>query len=79
MRAIFAFVLVEFDQVPVIPLRFRHRLVGIVERGLAEGEPVPFQASHFACFAADAGGRIDQLADLELAVQPRAGNGSGMP
>ena len=77
--AVFALVFVELDQVPVIPCRFRHRLVGVVERGFAERVTVPFQARHFARFAADARGRIHQLADLELAVQPGARDGAGVP
>ena len=66
--AVFALVFVELDQVPVIPRRFRHGLVGVVEGGFAEGVTVPFQAGHFARFAADARGGVHQLADLEFPV-----------
>jgi hypothetical protein len=65
------FVLIEPDEVPVIPRRIRHRLVGIVEYRFTERVSIPFQASHFARFAPDAGGRIDQLADLKLAFESR--------
>ena len=79
-QAVFGiFVLVELDQVPVIPRRFGHGLVGIVEGSFGEWISVPFQAGHFACFAADARGRVDQLADLIFAVQAGARNGAGMP
>src|SRR5438445_1491338 len=73
--AVFALVLVELDQVPVVPLRFRHRLVRIVEDGLAEGEAIPLQAGDLAGLAADTGGGIDQLADVKFA--PDAGTGHG--
>ena len=58
-RAVFALVLVELDQVPVIPRRLRHGLVGVVEDGLAERHVVPLQTGDFAGLAADTGGRVD--------------------
>src|SRR5437879_8073084 len=73
--AILALVLVELDQVPIVPLRFRHGLVGIVEGGLAKGETVPFQAGNLAGFAADTGGGVNQLANCKLA--PDAGTRDG--
>ncbi len=82
--AVGALVFVELDQVPVIPCRLRHRLVGVVKRGFGERVTVPFQAGHFAGFAADAGGGVHQLADLEFAVQtwrrerPRRGRKFGL-
>ena len=76
--AVFALVLIELDKVPVIPGRFRHGLVRIVESGFAEGVAVPFQAGYFAGFAADAGGGVHQLADLEFAVEAGAGDGAGV-
>ena len=69
--AVFALVLVELDQVPVIPRRLGHGLVGVVESGFAEGVAVPFQAGHFAGFAADACGGVHQLADLDIRDSPR--------
>src|SRR5215831_7018918 len=39
-RAVFALVLVELDQVPVVPARIRHGLVGVFERCLAEWQVV---------------------------------------
>src|SRR5579862_8584891 len=76
--AIFAFMLVELDQVPVVPLRFRHGLVGIVEGGLAKRESVPLETRHFASLATDARGGIDQLADVELPLDTIAGDRAGM-
>src|SRR5215469_7764715 len=76
--AVFAGMLAELDQVPVIPHRFRHGLVGIVENGLAEWEIVPLQACDLAGLAADTGGGIDQFGDLLLPLAAGAGNGSGV-
>ena len=76
--AVGALVLVELDQVPVIPCRLGHRLVGVIEGGFAERVTVPFEAGDFAGFAADAGGRVDQLADLEFAVQTFARDDAGV-
>src|SRR5208283_1698682 len=76
--AIFAFVLVELDQIPVIPRRRRHGLVAVVEYRVGEAVSVPFEARHFAGFAADAGGSVDQLANLIVAIHVFAGRGSGV-
>ena len=70
--AVFALVLVELDQVPVIPCRFRHGLVTIGKVSLAEGVAIPFEAGHFTRFATDAGGGVDEFADLKFAVHARA-------
>ena len=78
-RAVFAFVLVEEDQVPVIPARLRHRLVGVTEDGFAERQVVPFHAGHFAGFAADAGGGVDEFADGVFTLGVFSGHASGMP
>ena len=76
--AVIALMLVELDEVPIVPGRFRHGLVRIVEGGFAEGVAVPFEARDFAGFAADAGGGVHQLADLEFAVQSGAGDGASV-
>src|SRR5208282_3208600 len=60
---VFAFVFVEEDQVPVVPARLRHGLVGVVEDGVAEGQVVPLHAGDFASFAADASGGVDEFGD----------------
>src|SRR5713101_4471879 len=72
--AVFGGVHVELDQVPEIPRRIRHGLVGVVEDGLAVRQAVPFQAGHFAGLAADACCDVNQLADVQVAL--RAGAGS---
>src|SRR5262249_50959676 len=63
-RTVFALVLVELDQVPVIPRRLGHGLVAVVEGGVAEGVAVPLEAGNLASLAANAGCRINQLAYL---------------
>ena len=68
-------VLVELDQIPVIPRGGWHRLVGIVESGLAERIFVPLDTGDLAGFAADASSDVDQLANLELTLHAVAGNG----
>ena len=77
-RAVFALVLVEEDQVPIVPARLRHRLVGVAEDGFAEGEIVPLHASDFAGFAADAGGGVDEFADDGFALGVFAGDAAGV-
>src|SRR6266403_2763028 len=77
-RAIRILVLIELDEVPEIPARLWHRLVGIVEGGRTERHVVPLDACYFARFAADAGGGVDQFADFEVALHALAGRGSGM-
>ena len=76
--AVVALVLVELDQVPVVPLRLRHGLVAVVEVGLAEAVSVPFQTGDFARFAANAGCGIDHLADLLGTLHVRARHRPGM-
>src|SRR6266404_3240534 len=75
-RAVFfANVFVEEDQVPVVPARLRHGLVGIVENGFAERQVVPLHAGHFAGFATDAGRSVDEFANGVFALGALAGNG----
>ena len=74
--AVFALVLVELDEVPVIPRRFRHRLVAVVEHRVGERIPVPLETCHFTGFAADARGGVNQFADLIVALHVVAGSGS---
>ena len=69
---------VEEDQVPVIPARLRHGLIGIVEDGFAEWQVVPLHAGDFAGFTADASGCVDEFANGEFALRVFAGNGAGM-
>src|SRR5580704_4599412 len=76
--AVLALMLVEFDQVPVVPGGFGHRLVGVIEGGLTERIPIPFQAGNLAGFAANASGRVDQLTNFELALDPSSGNRTGV-
>ena len=57
--AVFTFVLIELDQVPVIPCRFWHGLVAVVEGGVSKRVTIPFQAGYFAGLASDARGRVD--------------------
>src|SRR5580698_1891720 len=61
--------LVELDQVPVIPCRLRHRLVSVIKRGFGKGVTIPFQAGYFTCFATNTRRRIYQFTDLEFPVQ----------
>ncbi len=76
LRSIFALVLVELDQVPVIPFGGRHRLVGVVKSRFAERVLVPLDAGDFTGFAAYTGRHIYQLADLELVLHATAWNGA---
>lgn len=77
-RAIFIRDFVELDQVPVIPVRVGHGLIRVVEHGGLERHVVPLHAGHFARFATNAGRRVDELADLFLALHTRARNRPGM-
>ena len=70
--------LVEENQVPVIPTRLRHRLVGVVEDGFAERKIVPLHAGDFAGLAADAGGGVNEFADGVFALGAFAGDTSGV-
>src|SRR6266403_70702 len=74
-RLVFGFIFVEENQVPVITPRLRHGLIGIVENGFAERQVVPLHARHFARFAANAGGGVDEFADFIFALRVLAGNG----
>ena len=76
--AVIAFVLVELDEVPVVPARFRHGLVSIVEDGFGEGQLIPLDASDLAGLAADAGGRVHELAYDFFALRARAGHRAGV-
>src|SRR5437763_12620692 len=78
LRAVVALMLVELDQVPVVPLSGRHRLVRVVEGGLLERHVVPFDARDFAGLAADAGRHVDVLADFFFALHAAARNAAGM-
>src|SRR5450759_2375239 len=77
-RAIRILVLIELDEVPEIPARLGHGLVGVVEGGRGERQVVPLGARYFARFAADADGGVDQFADFEVALHAVAGRGAGM-
>ena len=57
--AVVALVFVELDQVPVVPLRFRHGLVGVVEGRFAEGEAIPLETGNFAGLATNACGGVN--------------------
>src|SRR5579862_5878349 len=70
------FVLVETDQVVIIPGRIRHGLIRVVEGGLAERIAVPFEARHLAGFAANAGGDVDQFANTAAFLALRAASGN---
>ncbi len=77
-RAVFAFVLVEENQVPVIPARLRHRLVGVAENRFSKRQVVPLHARHLACLAANACSCINEFADGILALRVFAGNAPGV-
>src|SRR5664280_3024089 len=76
--AIVVLVFVELYEVPVVPVGVRHRLVGVIEVSRLERHVVPFDTGHFARFAADAGGGVDELAHLVLALRALAGDRSRM-
>ena len=76
--AVGVLIFVELDQVPVIPVGVGHGLVGIVEVGLLERHIVPLHASYLTGLATDAGGGVNQLANLVLALCTRARDRSGM-
>src|SRR5579859_3713411 len=77
-RTVFALMFVEENQVPVIPARLRHRLVGVVEDGFAKRQVVPLHAGHFAGFAANAGGGVNEFANGVFALRIFAWNAAGM-
>src|SRR5208337_4012324 len=72
--AIVVLVLVELDEVPVVPVGVGHRLISIVEARLLERHVVPFDAGHFTRLAPDAGCGVNQLAHLVLPLRTLAGN-----
>ncbi len=76
--AIRILVLIELDEVPEMVAGLGHGLVGVVEGGRSERHVVPLDAGYFAGFASDTGGRVDELADLEVALHAVSGRGSGM-
>ena len=71
-------VLIEADQVVIIPFQIRHGLVGVIENGFTKRIAVPFEAGDFAGFATDAGGDVDQFGDLIIARGVEAGNRPGV-
>jgi len=77
-RAIFAFVLVELEQVPLVPRRLGHGLIGVIESGFGECVAVPLQARYLTRFAADASRGVNQFADLLCAFYAGAGDGPRM-
>src|ERR1051325_4891536 len=58
----------ELDQVVVVPLGGRHRLISVVEGRLAKRVIIPLNTSNFARFAADASSYVDVLADFLFAA-----------
>ena len=70
--------LIEADQVVVVPLEIRHRLIRVVEDRLAERITVPFHTRDFAGFATDAGSNIDELADVVVARSVPSGDRAGV-
>ena len=58
-RAVFTLVLIELDEVPEVPTRFGHRLVGVVEGRFPERHIVPLDARHLAGLASNARRGID--------------------
>src|SRR4029077_3798818 len=76
--AVGVLVLVEPDQVPIIPCRLWHGLVAVVENSFGEGITIPLETGNFTGFAANAGSHIDQLANVVVARGAMAGHGSGV-
>ena len=70
--AVLGYVLIEPDQIVVVPRQIRHGLIGVVEDSFAERIAVPFEARDFAGLAADAGRDIDQLARRRNRARYRA-------
>src|SRR5208337_4831739 len=71
-------VFVELDQVPEVPARFPHGLVGVVKSGRREWQVIPLDTRYFAGLAADADGRIHQFADFQIPLHTVARNRPGM-
>src|SRR5262249_41414316 len=78
-RAVVARMFRGLDQGSLISRRRPHGLVSVVEDCLGERQFVPLEAGHFARLTADAGGGIDQFADLLLPLRSRARNRPGVP
>src|SRR4029079_8176541 len=76
-RAVGLDVLAELDQVPIVPRRLWHGLVGVLKNGFAEGKIVPLQAGDFTGLASDAGGSVDQFGEARLPLRAFAGEGTG--
>src|SRR6266496_4504690 len=73
-----ALVLSKLDQIPIVPLRRRHRLVSVIESRFPERMIVPFDACDFACFATNACSHIDVFADFDCALRALTRHWSGM-
>src|SRR5262249_903920 len=67
LQAVVAFDLLKLNQVPEVPRRLRHGLVGFVKSGFLELVSIPPQACHLAGFAADTSGGVHQLAAIVVA------------
>jgi hypothetical protein len=76
-RAVGLHMLAELDQVPIVPRRFGHGLIGVLKNGFAEGEVVPLHAGDFTGLASDAGGGVDQFGEARLALRTFAGHWAG--
>jgi hypothetical protein len=70
--------LVEENQIPIVPAGIRHRLIGVIKRGRRKRYVVPFDAGHFASLAAYAGGGVDELANGFRALGVFSGHTSGV-
>ena len=68
----------EFDEVPVVPLGGRHRLIRVVESGLAKWMIVPLDAGYLARLATDTRRHVDVFADLDRALCTASGHGTRM-
>src|SRR4029079_8103310 len=68
----------KLDQVVVIPLGGRHRLVRVVESSFAKRMLVPFNARDFASLAANASGHVDVFTNFFFATRAGARHRSRM-
>jgi len=68
-RTVFSLVFVKENEVPIIPARVWHRLIGVIKRGLRKRQVVPFYACHLAGLAANTCRRVHQFADLILPLR----------
>jgi len=71
-------VLIEANQVPIVPSRIGHGLVRIVKGCRMEWIAVPFEACNLTGFAADARSRVHQLANVVVPRHVPAWNSSGV-